>query len=268
VTGFDQGSEARRRGPVRALSRWLVAAWVLFVLLVAWPSPASAACGVTYQEGGPAGECSGTAPAVAAAVVGVAAATAAIAYGVYLYIQGALTPAQFEELLAGQMAVTTVRVGDERVPILPATGPAVPFDGRVLLVGEGNFSFTASNLALGRNAASNVTATAYSPDGSYPDEVRARAEELRRAGADVQFQVDARALPADLAGGAMFDTIVFQFPHPGGLRGAVSDRGRVLLRGFFTSATSRLNPGGQIAVTLGTIGTTGGSFRRAPRRPA
>ena len=168
----------------------------------------------------------------------------------YLYIQGAQTPAQFEEQLAGQMAVTTVRVGDERAPILPATGPAVPFDGRVLLVGEGNFSFTASNLALGRNAASNVTATAYSPDGSYPDEVRARAEELRRAGADVQFQVDARALPADLAGGAMFDTIVFQFPHPGGLRGAVSDRGRVLLRGFFTSATSRLNPGGQIAVTL------------------
>jgi len=133
---------------------------------------------------------------------------------------------------------------------MPTSGPSVPFNGRVLLVGEGNFSFTEANITLGRAVPAKLTATAYSPDGSFAPDVLARAERLRQMGVAVHTQVDARALPAELGGGAPFDTVIFQFPHPGGPRAKVGGRGTDLLQGFFASAARRLAPGGQIALTL------------------
>jgi SAM-dependent methyltransferase len=126
----------------------------------------------------------------------------------------------------------------------------VPFDGRVLLLGDGNLSFTEANLNLGRNSADNVTATIYSPDGRFSAETQARAQELRNRGVDVQEQVDARNIPPDLAGGQNFDSITFVYPHPGGPRSDVARNGRDLLERYFRSAGERLKPGGRLSVTL------------------
>ncbi|MCP2321735.1 SAM-dependent methyltransferase [Hamadaea flava] len=199
--------------------------------------------------------CYGKLPAIGIAAVATIAAAAVVGHAVL----AALVPQLFnamtgvptgggEGLLGG--GSPTVKVGGLRVPVLPSIGPSVPFAGRVLLVGEGNFSFTAANLGLGRAIPQNVTATAYSPDGRFPPDVLSRADQLRAMGANVRLQVDARNLPADLAGGAPFNTVIFQFPHPGGPRTGASVAGRQLMRDFFASAAQRLAPGGKVVLTL------------------
>jgi len=199
--------------------------------------------------------CYGKLPAIGVAAVATIAAAAVVGHAVL----AALVPNLFTAMTgvpsgggdaAAGGAQPTVRIGGQSIPLLPAIGPSVPFTGRVLLVGEGNFSFTAANLGLGRAVPGQITTTAYSPDGKYPPDVLARADQLRRLGTNVQLQVDARALPPTLAGGGPFDTVIFQFPHPGGPRASAAVDGRNLMRGFFASSAQRLAPGGKIVLTL------------------
>ena len=96
---------------------------------------------------------------------------------------------------------------------------------RILLIGEGNFSFARSLAcfpppSLEFLPPSNITATAYDSEEScfekYPD-----AEEivssLREKGVEVLFAVDATKLDKCVPlRGRKYDKIVWNFPHVGG----------------------------------------------------
>ncbi|MGM9463261.1 Rossmann-like fold-containing protein [Streptomyces murinus] len=126
----------------------------------------------------------------------------------------------------------------------------VPASGRVLLVGEGNLSFTEANLNLNRNVPSNVTATIYEKEEDVKEEsTLRRAEELRNRGVNVEYDVDATRLHARMPR-VLYDNIIWMFPHPGGDRQGVATRGQALLSAFLPSASKVLAPGGRISVTL------------------
>jgi hypothetical protein len=57
-------------------------------------------------------------------------------------------------------------------------------------------------------------------------------------------------LRSDLAGGLPFDNIIFQFPHPGGVRPTMAVNGRALLDGFSANAAQRLASGGRVVLTV------------------
>ena len=107
-----------------------------------------------------------------------------------------------------------------------APKPTIPFDptDRVLLIGEGNFSF-ARALAfhppslLEYLPPSNITATAYDSEeecyAKYP-EAEGIVNTLRQKGVHVLFNVDATKLDKCVAlKGTRWDKIVWNFPHAG-----------------------------------------------------
>ena len=108
----------------------------------------------------------------------------------------------------------------------PARPAFIPFTStnRILLVGEGNFSFTAA-LALNPPPilqylpAGNITATAYDSEeecySKYPD-AQNIVQQLREKGVEVVFGVDATKLEkcAPLKG-RKYDKIMWNFPHAG-----------------------------------------------------
>lgn len=103
------------------------------------------------------------------------------------------------------------------------TIPFVPSD-KILLVGEGNFSYTRSllvdaPLSLQYLPAENIVATAYDEEKEcyekYP-EAEGIVGALREKGVQVLFQVDATKLEKCHAlRGRRFDKIVWNFPHAG-----------------------------------------------------
>ncbi|MDG9700677.1 Rossmann-like fold-containing protein [Streptomyces sp. DH37] len=126
----------------------------------------------------------------------------------------------------------------------------VPMSGKVLLVGEGNLTFTEANLTLNRNLPSNLTATVYEKEEDVKEAATLRrAQELRNKGVNVEYNVDATKLDARRPR-ILYDNIVWMFPHPGGSRAHVTSRGQELLRNFLSSAQKVLAPGGRISVTL------------------
>src|SRR2546427_13260741 len=82
------------------------------LLVLTSPSPAMAACSVTYEGGGSVDPCSGAAPVIGAVALGGAAAAAAIAFAALNYLRGALSASDLTALLAAQLAVA-----------VPAQGP-------------------------------------------------------------------------------------------------------------------------------------------------
>lgn len=121
------------------------------------------------------------------------------------------------------------------------SGPfRLPFTSRdrVLLVGEGNFSFCVAAIVLGHMSPSSTLATSREP----PREA-AHLQDLTRRGVRCHTDVDATTL--SLA--EKFDVVVFNFPHTG----EPSVEANIgLLRAFFRSAPGVLLPGGRVAVTL------------------
>lgn len=108
-----------------------------------------------------------------------------------------------------------------------AAKPAyIPFTttNRILLVGEGNFSFTAALVvdpppALQYLPASNITATAYDSEeecySKYPESQNI-VSQLREKGVGVVFGVDATKLEkCGPLKGQKYDKIVWNFPHAG-----------------------------------------------------
>ncbi|KAF8641072.1 hypothetical protein AX17_000716 [Amanita inopinata Kibby_2008] len=144
------------------------------------------------------------------------------------------------------------------------TTPFRPTD-RVLLIGEGNFSFARALVRLYQNEAaggrggsstsvfmppSHITATAYDAEDScyakYPD-ARQIVEEIRSSGVEVLFEVDATKLEKIGAlKGRKWDRVVWNFPHAGK---GITDQDRNILSnqllalGFLRSAMNVLAEG-------------------------
>ncbi|CAE7066398.1 unnamed protein product [Rhizoctonia solani] len=139
--------------------------------------------------------------------------------------------------------------GDSR----KATIPFSPTD-RILLIGEGNFSFAHSLLdhsSIPSLPPANITATAYDSESEclskYPD-ASSHLSALRSAGATVLFGVDARHLDKTfpLKKAHKWDKIVWNFPHVG-LSIADQDRNiaanQSTLMGFLASVKPYLADG-------------------------
>ncbi|NWX89084.1 FDXA1 protein, partial [Nothoprocta pentlandii] len=134
---------------------------------------------------------------------------------------------------------------------------------RILLIGEGNFSFAAALCEAA--AAARFVATCYEGE----EEVSARAlaarniRRLRDGGAEVLFSVDCTKLkdyflPSD----RMFSCVYFNFPHCGRKAGVVKNR--ELLAQFFSSCAEVLAEKGEVHVAL--CNGQGGTPADRPRR--
>ncbi|XP_042738430.1 ferredoxin-fold anticodon-binding domain-containing protein 1 [Lagopus leucura] len=133
---------------------------------------------------------------------------------------------------------------------------------RVLLLGEGNFSFAA---ALCETDGTRVVATCYEREEEAA--ARGRAAEsirrLRERGAEVMFSVDCTKLKDYfLPAKREFDCIYFNFPHCGRKAGVVKNR--ELLSGFFHSCAEVLTQDGEVRVAL--CRGQGGTPADQPRR--
>ena len=109
---------------------------------------------------------------------------------------------------------------------------------RVLLVGEGDFSFTAASVAMGCLTPSLAVSTS----NELP-RCKKHLENLRIKGVQCRTDVDATSLSFE----EQFDVVVFNFPHTG----EPSIEANVcLLKMFFESAKEILSPDGIVAVSL------------------
>ncbi|NWH19403.1 FDXA1 protein, partial [Grus americana] len=133
---------------------------------------------------------------------------------------------------------------------------------RVLLLGEGNFSFAAS---LCGAAGTYVVATCYESEEEVSGRGRA-AESIRRLrerGAEVMFSVDCTKLKDYFFPEKReFDCIYFNFPHCGRKAGVVKNR--ELLAHFFRSSAEVLTEKGEVHVAL--CNGQGGTPADQPRR--
>jgi 25S rRNA (uracil2634-N3)-methyltransferase len=138
-----------------------------------------------------------------------------------------------------QQSVKAARVAEERArhkvknkkKFKPGAGLCrpvitVPFrlTDRILLIGEGNFSFARSLIrdpppSLCFLPPQNLTATTLDSEeecfSKYPDAVSI-VSELRESGVNVLFKIDATKLDKESAlKGAKWDRVCFNFPHAG-----------------------------------------------------
>ena len=108
----------------------------------------------------------------------------------------------------------------------PGRAPTVPFKptDRILLIGEGNFSFARALIvdppsSLEHLVPTNVTATSYDSEetcfSKYPD-AEDIVSTLRQRGAEVLFGIDATKLQRHpVLKERRWDRIVWNFPHAG-----------------------------------------------------
>ncbi|KIK81882.1 hypothetical protein PAXRUDRAFT_832551 [Paxillus rubicundulus Ve08.2h10] len=113
--------------------------------------------------------------------------------------------------------------GKGKGPIRQLTIPFKPTD-KILLIGEGNFSFARALLvdapsALEHLPPANVTATSYDSEeecySKYPD-AKGMVDTIKQRGVEVLFNIDATKLQKySIIKGRRWDRIVWNFPHAG-----------------------------------------------------
>ncbi|KIJ22195.1 hypothetical protein PAXINDRAFT_58713, partial [Paxillus involutus ATCC 200175] len=113
--------------------------------------------------------------------------------------------------------------GKGKGPIRQPTIPFKPTD-KILLIGEGNFSFARALLvdppsALEHLPPANVTATSYDSEeecfSKYPD-AKEMVDTIKQCGVEVLFSIDATKLQKySVFKGRRWDRIVWNFPHAG-----------------------------------------------------
>ena len=137
------------------------------------------------------------------------------------------------------------------------TIPFIPEEDRILLIGEGDFSFAKS--IVEHNGCCDVTATCYDGQAELFEKYKPQAEEhvkyLEDEGQIVLYNVDATKLDSNktLSKAGLFNHILFNFPHVGGKSTDVNRQVRFnqeLLVKFFAAAKKLLALDGTIVVTL------------------
>ncbi|KAI8636409.1 hypothetical protein BD408DRAFT_376945 [Parasitella parasitica] len=130
--------------------------------------------------------------------------------------------------------------------------PQYSSQDKILLIGEGNFSFARSLCENYLDAgADNLTATCFDSEKvlyeKYGDEAKENIEIVREYGGTVLFEVDGTDMPKE-AKKNKYTKIVFNFPHAGlGIKD--QDRNIIenqkLLNGFFDAAEPLLTTAGK-----------------------
>ncbi|KAG8922305.1 hypothetical protein FRC01_014205 [Tulasnella sp. 417] len=131
----------------------------------------------------------------------------------------------------------------------------IPFeeDDRILLIGEGNFSFTLSLVKTHNIPSYNILATTLDSEADcyvkYPNDASEIVSELRSLGVRVAFGVDATRLERSkevMQAEGGWNKVVFNFPHAGA---GITDQDRNivtnqrLILGFFRSVAPILSKG-------------------------
>lgn len=138
--------------------------------------------------------------------------------------------------------------------------PTIPFhaEDRILLVGEGDFSFAQS--IVEHHGCCDVTATCFDSEDELFEKYNSQAQGyiryLEDEGQTVLYGVNATKLDQNKQlkkAGAQWDVAIFNFPHIGGKSKDVNRQVRFnqeLLVSFFKAAVPLLTPNGTIVVTL------------------
>lgn len=121
--------------------------------------------------------------------------------------------------------------------------------GNILLVGEGNLSFTIS-LVKKLHELPNLITSTYEDYEELPDVAQFNAKLLKQAGVKVLHGLDATKLHK-IFKPTSFNTIIFQFPHSGsreGINGVNANYS--LAKNFIISASQILKKHGTILITI------------------
>ncbi|MEQ2251128.1 hypothetical protein ILYODFUR_007755 [Ilyodon furcidens] len=135
----------------------------------------------------------------------------------------------------------------------------------VLLVGEGNFSFSSSVCRLDSESESSVTATClqHQEEALRQEGAAANIQTIKDSGGTVLFEVDCTKLgECAFLKGRVFDRVVFNFPHCGRKSGV--KKNRELLKNFFLSCVEVLAEDGEVHVSL--CNGQGGTPADQPKR--
>ncbi|XP_035481442.2 ferredoxin-fold anticodon-binding domain-containing protein 1 [Scophthalmus maximus] len=141
----------------------------------------------------------------------------------------------------------------------------MPPSRTMLLVGEGNFSFSASMSQISPDTESSITATCLQQqdEALRHEGAASNVQIIKDTGGTVLFGVDCTKLGecASLQG-RVFDRVVFNFPHRGRKSGV--KKNRELLKNFFLSCVQVLAEDGEVHVSL--CNGQGGTPADQPRR--
>lgn len=135
----------------------------------------------------------------------------------------------------------------------------------ILLVGEGNFSFSASLCQSLSGSDSSVIATCLQQkdEALRHEGAVTNIQTIREAGGTVLFDIDCTKLSECTSlKGNLFDLVIFNFPHCGRKSGV--KKNRELLKNFFVSCVQVLSEDGEVHVSL--CNGQGGTPADQPKR--